>query len=328
MLVRIVNMRGQNLNLFDFDFDLTWAAFFMNDLGHIYGRYGGRDEGPADKGLSIDGLNYAMQRALDAHRQNPRAQPALPAPEVRTVEQYPAAKRMKADACIHCHQVYDFSRQAALDAGNLKKDDVWVYPPPKNVGVELDIKQGDRIAKIVAGSPAARAGLRAGDTLTTVNNLPVASYADVQYALHRAPPQGRVQVAWMRDGKSMEGTLELASGWRQTDIVWRESMWSFPPAPGVSGRNLTSEERRKNGLDEKQLAFRQMDYVGTNPGRAGFRPNDIVLGINGKRLEMTPREFQIHLRLNFNVGDRVVFNVIREGKRLEFPMILPVNPRD
>ncbi|MDA1055525.1 MAG: hypothetical protein O3C40_34445 [Planctomycetota bacterium] len=53
-----------------------------------------------------------------------------------------------------------------------------------------------------------------------------------------------------------------------------------------------------------------------------------MLGINGKRFELTPREFHVYLRLSYNVGDRVVFDVIRDGKHLEFPMTLPVNPAD
>jgi hypothetical protein len=42
-------MRGVDLTTFDFDYDLTWAAFFMNANEHIYGRYGGRDEGPVQR---------------------------------------------------------------------------------------------------------------------------------------------------------------------------------------------------------------------------------------------------------------------------------------
>jgi S1-C subfamily serine protease len=41
-----------------------------------------------------------------------------------------------------------------------------------------------------------------------------------------------------------------------------------------------------------------------------------------------PHEFQIYPRLGYNVGDRVVFNVIRDGKHLELPMTLPDNPAD
>ena len=49
--VRLIRISGADLNLFDFDYDLTWAAFFLNANEKIYGRFGGRDAGPADAHL-------------------------------------------------------------------------------------------------------------------------------------------------------------------------------------------------------------------------------------------------------------------------------------
>ena len=88
-------MRGVDLTIFDFDYDLTWATFFMNSGGHVYGRYGGRDEGPADQGLSIAGLAYAMGRALDTFRRYPDAKPQRVTKRQKRVEQFSAARRVK-----------------------------------------------------------------------------------------------------------------------------------------------------------------------------------------------------------------------------------------
>ena len=33
-------------------------------------------------------------------------------------------------------------------------------------------------------------------------------------------------------------------------------------------------------------------------------------------------QFNVFIRLNFQPGDRIVYNVIRNGKRLEIPMTL------
>lgn len=41
----------------------------------------------------------------------------------------------------------------------------------------------------------------------------------------------------------------------------------------------------------------------------------------------TPRDFPIYLPFNYNVGDRGVFNLLRDDK-LEFPRTLPVKPAD
>ena len=93
-------MRGVNLNVFDFDYDLTWAAFFMNANEKIYGRYGGRDAGEADAHLTLAGLKYAMRQGLTAYQREPNAMPAGGKKAVQTVEQYPAASRLKEGACI------------------------------------------------------------------------------------------------------------------------------------------------------------------------------------------------------------------------------------
>src|SRR5262249_9854345 len=105
-------MRGVDLRRFDFDHDLTWAGFFLSPRGNVLGRFGGRDASSPDKYLTLKGLKHAMALALSFARQNATGmRPAAEAPAgVEHVELFPAAARLKANACIHCHQVYDFRR--------------------------------------------------------------------------------------------------------------------------------------------------------------------------------------------------------------------------
>src|SRR5438093_11556995 len=103
-------MRGVDLNVFDFDYDLTWAAFFMNGHEKVYGRFGGRNASSADGYLTLAGLKHALREALESHRRESQRTAAPEGPQPRTVEQFAAAKRVKPDTCIHCHQVYDFRR--------------------------------------------------------------------------------------------------------------------------------------------------------------------------------------------------------------------------
>lgn len=330
VLVRLVNMRGVDLNVFDFDFDLTWAALFMNAENQIYGRYGSRDEGSAEAGLSLKGLKYAMQQALAAYARRPAAAPktgfAKSAALPDRPEKYPAARRLKADSCIHCHQVHNFQTHLAWSKKKWTKERMWLYPPPKNVGLSLDVDQGDRVQKVFRGSAAAQAGLKPGDVLTSLNSIPTSSQADVQYGLNRAPAAGSIPLRWTRDGRAMSGRMPLKSGWRKSDISWRAAMWTMPPAFGIYGKDLTPNEKRKLGLGPKRLAFRQGRYVPPKPRRAGLRARDIVIGVDGKPLELTMLQFNLYLRENYNVGDRLTIDVIRRGKRLRIPMVAPVRP--
>lgn len=316
----MTKMQGSDLTIFDFDYDLTWAAFFLNANGKIYGRYGGRDEGPAEKGLSLKGLKYAMRAALESHRRDPDGKPTPVAKDVDKVEKYAAAKRVK--NCIHCHQVWDFRREALTKAGRWTRDEVWVYPPPANIGLELDIDQGDRIERVVPKSIASVTGLRNGDVLQTLNSLPIHSYGDVQYALHRSPKTGTVPVVWQRDGQTMRGQLRLNAGWRETDISWRASMWSLEPQAFVYGRDLTAAAKRKLGLAADRLAFTQGNFVPNESRKAGIRGKDIIIGIDGKELKMKMLQFNAWVRLNHKVGDRITFDVIRNGKPMKIPLTL------
>jgi len=315
-------MRGVNLNVFDFDYDLEWAAVFLNADETVYGRFGGQKADAGDTYLTLNGLAHAMQAALARHRQ--AAKPAAIAPRpVDTVEQYPAAKRLQAKACIHCHQVYDYRREAAETAGKFRKDDVWVYPLPENLGLTLDPERGDRIKAVRAGSPAALIGLRPGDTLSQVNDLSIASVADVQYALHRAPDQGEIPLRWQRDGQQGSARLSLVAGWRRTDISWRGSTKRLGPDPSIHGSDLSAAEKKALGLAEKQLAFYQGNFLSVAGRQAGLRQNDVIVGVDRKMPEMTVGQFLIHLRLDYQVGDTITLHVIREGRRLDLPLTLP-----
>lgn len=324
-------MRGVDLDTFDFDFDLTWAALFMNSDGHVYGRYGSRDEGPAEAGLSLQGLKYAMSEALKAYRAKPDAKPAgkhgSQAGLFAKPESYPAARRLKKDSCIHCHQVHNFQQELFWTRKTWSKDRMWRYPPAKNVGLRLDVDRGDKVKSVKSGSPADRAGMQAGDVLETLNDRRISSAADVQYALHHAPKAGRIAVTWSRDGRTMKGMLSLSKGWRNSDISWRASMWGMPPSIGIYGRDLTAAGKRRLGLGPKRLAFSQGRWVPPKPRRAGLRSSDVVIGVDGKKLEMTMRQFNAWIRENHKVGDKVTFNVIRDGKRVNVKMTLPRNPR-
>jgi hypothetical protein len=311
-----------DLNLFEFDYDLTWAAFFLNADEHVYGRYGGRDASGPDERISLDGLRHAMRAALAAHQRMPNAKPAAPRDRPLLAENYPAARRLRRGECIHCHQVYEFRREELQAAGRWTKDEVWVYPQPENVGLILDINAGDRVRAVAPDSPAGRAGLQPGDTLVSLNGVPVASIADAQYALHRAPRAGTIPVTWQRDGRALNGRLELTDGWRRTNITWRPSLLDGLPSLSLYGADLSAAEKKALGLSEKRLAFRQDAPVPRDMQAAGVRAGDIIIGIDHQPLEMTVDQFLGYVRRNYLAGERVTLNLIRDGKRVDLPLTL------
>ncbi len=320
-------MRGVDLAIFDFDFDCTWAALFLDADGHTYGRYGSRGPDSPSAQLSLKGLDHALREALLRHRQQQQQQQQQRPPRVviadpRPAQDYPAASRLPPKACIHCHQVSEFRRQDKQATGMWKVDDEWVYPPPENVGLTMDIEQGNRLDSVLADSAAAKAGLAKGDILHTINRFPIASIADVQYALQQAPAQGELTVAWQRGNEQRSGNLLLPRAWRVSDISWRWSLKSLAPAPQVHGEDLSPAEKRALGLDAGQLAFRQGNFITAPARHAGIRINDVIVGVDGKTLNLTARQFDTFLRLSYRVGDTVTYNILRDGKSIGLPLQL------
>jgi hypothetical protein len=318
--VRLLRIEGVDLSLFDFDWDLTWAAFFMNASGKIYGRFGGRDAKGADTRNTLAGLHYAMAAALAEHRKDPAARPASPRPRPIFVEKLPAAKNYR--GCIHCHQAKEILRQEQVNAGTWQRDRIYAYPLPENVGITLDIDRGNLVREVKSESAAAKAGIKPGDVLKTLNKYPVHSFADAQYGLHKAPRAGRIAVAWERDGKDWNRTLSLANGWRRTNITWRPSLLDLLPSLTVYGSDLTAREKKSLGLDEKRLAFRQEEPVHSAAKAMGVQTDDIIIGIDNRVMEMSMAQFLGHVRQNFLIGETLTLNILRAGKRLDLKVKL------
>jgi glyoxylase-like metal-dependent hydrolase (beta-lactamase superfamily II) len=80
------------------------------------------------------------------------------------------------------------------------------------MGVQLDPDHagpGIRLVQVVAGSPAAAAGLRVGDVLTAIDGIALAAPADLGAAIRRHAVGDAVPVNWLRGTARMQGTLTL-----------------------------------------------------------------------------------------------------------------------
>jgi S1-C subfamily serine protease len=197
-----------------------------------------------------------------------------------------------------------------------------VYPLPENVGLTLDVDAGDRVKAVVPGSAAGRAGIRAGDRLARLNGYPVASFGDASYALHKAPARGAIPVTWTRGGREHSAELEVADGWRKTNLTWRPSMLDLLPSLPFSGDDLTPAEKKQLGLAADRAAFRQDGTVHATLRAAGVRKDDVVIGFDGSGVDGALGDLLGHARRNYLVGDEIMINVIRGGKRVDLKLIL------
>ncbi len=318
--VRLAKIEGVDLNLFQFDRDLTLMIFFLGANEQVYGRYGSRDEKDAEGQMSLAGLAHAMKAALTTHAREKGLAPEKRG-EPRFIRQYASSRRFR--GCIHCHQAKEIINEELTRDGKWRREMVWRYPLPDNLGLVLDVDRGNLVKEVVPGSVAQKAGLRAGDELLKLDRQPVHSLADIGHILDHLPAEGSVAAEWKRGTETSGGSIELSGGWRRSDISWRPSARDHTPYLPLHGSDLSVSEKRDLGLSQNQLAFRQRDPAPDRVIAAGIQPGDIILGLKQKKLKgTTAREFRLHIRENYLVGDNVTIELLRDGKSRSVPMKL------
>lgn len=330
--VRQVEMKGVDLSLFQFDHDLNWAAMFLNGDGTVYARYGTQSADGPDAYNSIEGLQATMERVLALHAAYPGNKAALAGKRAQpkpydTALDMPGMDRAASLAelttrknCIHCHMIHDAENRHAQATGTFTQDMLWRYPLPENIGLTIDAKSGVRISSVASESPAALSGLVEGDEVTHMNGQPITSIADMQWVLHHLPnTEAHVEVTGSRSGVH---TLALRPGWKASNISWRGSLWSVSPQLRVWAPAVEDSERQTLGLaaDEGALKVKWIN-AGSAGGKsaqsAGLRNGDIIVAVGGQPVPRTPSEFNMHVKLTYQVGDELPLTIQRGTQRRE-----------
>ncbi len=344
--VRLVQANAMDLTLFQFDYDLTFAAFFMNADKTIYGRFGSRsDRKDATKDISMEGFRGALSAALEMHKGYPANKASIAGkqprtPRFNTPDEYPSLKGKYqptldyegkvVQSCMHCHQVREAER-SFFRADHKPIPDEVLYPWPMLdvVGLRFDPKEKAKVKSVAKGSSAAIAGFKAGDEMLMFEGQPVLSIADLQWVLQSAPQPSTLKARVLRDRKQLDLTLNLKADWRRhTDISWRATTWDLRrmASGGLVLMDATLDERRKAKLAESDLGLR-VEYVGQYGDhavgkKAGFTKDDIIVRVADQTGHMTESELFGYLLQNKMAGTRVPVTVLRAGSRvdLELPM--------
>jgi hypothetical protein len=330
--VRQVEMKGVDLSQFQFDHDLNWAAMFLNADGTVYARYGTQSAAGADAYNSIEGLSNTMRRVLALHEGYPGNKAEL---EGKRGDDKPYKTALEMDGlrnkeklaaetqrnnCIHCHMIHDAENLSAYESGSFNDDLLWRYPLPENIGLSINPQSGLRIMKVLAGSPADKAGLKVGEDVTHINGQAITSIADIQWALHSLKNAG--DNVSIRTDKGGSHELKLGEGWKKNDISWRGSLWSLPPKFPVWMPPIDEAQRKSLKVpdDETPLLVKWIN-TGEPAGRAardaGLNEGDVVVAVDGKpmRFEDTPH-FVMHVKLTYKPGDVLPLTVVgKNGQR-------------
>lgn len=345
--VRQVSTNGLDLDLFQYDTDQSFAVFMLNADGTIYGRFGTRSHRTEWLGdVSLPGLAKALQGALDLHASYPANRAALAGKrgeplEFGSPEKYPSLKGKYADrldyqgevakSCIHCHQIGEARRDFYWAADKQIPEPLFFpYPHPKTVGLIMDPEEMATIKSVDPGSPAAKAGLRGGDSIEAFDGQPLLSIADIQWVLDRIDPKGgKVMMRVRRGDTPMTLTFLLEEGWRRNgDLSWRTSTWAYRRVVtgGLVLGELGDEQRKEKAIDDDSMALivKHVGQWGAHAAGklAGFRKGDVLISYDGREDLHSEATLIQHAITHHRPGAKVKVTVLRGSSRKS--MQLPI----
>jgi len=141
----------------------------------------------------------------------------------------------------------------------------------------LSRPDGALVSSVDPDSPAAAAGLKAGDVITQVNGSQIERAGDLSNRIGMDEPGSRVTLKVWRDRNSLDIGVKLA----QADTGSQRAADSGSDEHGQLGlalRPLSRQERAERSLDHGLI----VEDVAGPAARAGIQPGDVVLGIDGR----------------------------------------------
>jgi serine protease Do len=178
----------------------------------------------------------------------------------------------------------------------------------------LDRPRGALVSQVEADGPAARAGVKPGDVILSVNGAAVERSGELSSIISQLKPGTRVTLEVWRDRSSRKIDVVVAE-LKEEKVASEKAPAERPEAKlGLAVRPLTPQERRAASLDGGLL----IEDVEGPAQEAGLRPGDVIVGANGQRLT-TVAELS---RIADKATRSIALLINREGATIFVPLRL------
>lgn len=165
----------------------------------------------------------------------------------------------------------------------------------------LDVQRGAFVSEVLPGSGSAKAGIKSGDVITSLNGKPLNSFAELRSRIATTEPGSKVKLGLLRDGKPLEVEVTLdksASSTASAQLI----------IPALEGASL-SDGQAKSGT--KGVVISGVEK-GSPAAQIGLHKDDVIIGINRQ-----PTQSIAELRKVLEAKPAVIaLNVIRGNESI------------
>ncbi|WP_353797860.1 serine endoprotease DegP [Enterobacter cloacae] len=165
--------------------------------------------------------------------------------------------------------------------------------------MKVDAQRGAFVSQVMPNSSAAKAGIKAGDVITSLNGKPISSFAALRAEVGSMPIGSKVTLGLLRDGKAVNVSLEL----QQSSQNQVDSSTIFS---GIEGAEMSNKGADKGVVVNNVKA-------NSPAARIGLKKGDVIMGANQQTVKNIAELRKILdskpsvLALNIQRGDTSIY---------------------
>ncbi|NTV06225.1 MAG: DegQ family serine endoprotease [Chlorobiaceae bacterium] len=184
--------------------------------------------------------------------------------------------------------------------------------------MHLKAREGALVGTVIAGSPAAKSGLKTGDVILDINDKKVAGSIELRNAISSQTPGSMVKFRVLRDGaiRLFQVRLEEQSVRGEVASTAGEQA-KIPAVMGFRSEELTALTAKRLNLKPEagKVVITAVDPA-SNAFFAGLRTGDIILSVN--KQNVTSFAQYTTLVKNIKSGDLCFLLIDRQGNKIYF----------
>ncbi|EOY6099053.1 serine endoprotease DegQ [Enterobacter hormaechei] len=139
---------------------------------------------------------------------------------------------------------------------------------------KLNVQRGAFVSEVLPNSGSAKAGVKSGDVIVSLNDKPLSSFAELRSRIATTEPGAKVKLGLIREGKPL--TVEVTLDKSTSSSASAEQI-----SPALQGATL-SDGQLKNGT--KGISVTTVEKS-SPAAQAGLHQDDVIVGVNRTRVQ-------------------------------------------